>query len=260
VNMLARLIPTTAAILCCGALAANAELPIAGSWKLNPEKSHMAGDVMSFAPAPNKSVRFGEEGQSYVFQPDGPPATTLGGNAATWTTQGDTTWIESVKRGETDLGTTTYVLSADGKKLLTESKGIDPDGTAFDVKETYTRQTGTHGFYGKWMGTKVEGATSAYTIADNNDGSLTWQIPAIKGEVKLPLDGKESHPVGPTVPPSLTLAMTQLSTRSYHYSEKLNGKVVETGVLTVSPDGKTMTSTVTSAGSPVKSVAVYEKE
>jgi hypothetical protein len=260
VNMLTRLIPVAAASVCCGVLAANAELPIAGLWKLNPEKSHMAGDVMSFAPAPNNSVRFGEEGQSYVFQPNGSPATTLGGNTATWTVQGDTTWVENVKKGDVDIVTTTYVLSADGKKLLTESKGTNPDGNPFDIKEMYTRQTGTHGFYGKWMGTKVEGATSAYTIEDNNDGSLTWQIPAIKGAVKLPLDGKESHPSGPTVPPSLMLAMTKLNTRSYHYSEKLNGKIVETGVLTVSPDGKTMTSTVSTAGSPVKSVAVYEKE
>jgi hypothetical protein len=260
VNMPSRLFPITAAILCCGALAANAELPIAGSWKLNPDKSHLAGDVISFTHAAGKAVRFGEEGQSYIFVPNGPPATTVGGASATWQSKEDSTWVEDVKKGDMNLGTTTYTLSADGKKLMTEAQGTTPNGSPFDVKETYTRQSGSHGFYGKWMGTKVSGATESYTIQDNNDGSITWQIPELKAEVKLPLDGKDAHPEGPTVPASLMLAMRKLSAHKYRYDEKLNGKIVESGTMNVSADGKTITSIVTTTGSPVKSTAVYDKD
>jgi hypothetical protein len=138
--------------------------------------------------------------------------------------------------------------------------GIIRTAPPYAVNETYARQSGNHGFYGKWMGTKVNGVTESYNIEDNNDGSITWHIPELKAEVKLPLEGKEVRPMGPTVPDTLMLSMTRLDSHKYRYTEKLNGKIVETGNMAVSPDGKMITSTILTTGSPVKSVAVYEKQ
>jgi hypothetical protein len=220
----------------------------------------MAGDVISFAPGPGKAVRFGEEGQGYLFTLNGPAAITIGGGSATWINKSDSTWVENVKKGDIDIGTTTWTLSDDGRKLMSDSQGNNPDGSPYLVNETYSRQSRNHGFYGNWMGTTVKGVTESYDIADNNDGSITWHIPELKAEVRLPLDGKEVRPTGPTVPETLMLSMTKQGPHKYRYNEKLNGKIVETGNMIVSPDGKTLTTTITTAGSTTKSIAIYERQ
>ena len=58
-------------IALCSCSAALADSPFDGTWQLDPAKSHLAGDVMTFEDAGNGSLKYTDSAQTYSFKPDG---------------------------------------------------------------------------------------------------------------------------------------------------------------------------------------------
>jgi hypothetical protein len=130
-----------------------------------------------------------------------------------------------------------------------ESKGKLPDGTNFDDTAEYTRVSGEHGLLGSWKSTKADiNEEQTYEIAEKGPNELSWDIPAIKGVLDVTLDGKDSAPVGPTVPKGLTISLLRTSPHTLKFVEKMNGEPVYHSTMTLSPDGKKFTE----VGSPAK--------
>jgi hypothetical protein len=145
--------------------------------------------------------------------------------------------------------------------LKVESKGTNPDGSSFDNNSNYTRVSGTHGLMGSWKGTKTDiNEEQIYDIAEKGPDELTWHIPAIKGVVDVPLDGKDSAPVGPTVPKGLTISLVRTSSHTLKMVEKINGEPIYRSTMTLSADGKKFTDVGTPAKTNEPMTTVWIKQ
>jgi hypothetical protein len=229
------------AALSCVTAAAMAENPFVGTWKIDYSQSKLTGQTVTFTPDAAGEVTFTEGGRSYSFKPDGSNATTTFGDTAQWTKVDDHT-LQTVTKEGPETVTDTWKLSGDGKTLDVSTSGTRPDGQQIDENESFTRVAPGKGFFGKWKRTNLSNNTpTTRQFEANGDDGIIWKIPETQASVNLKFDGKEVAPTGPTVPDGLTLSATKLGPRSIELTEKMKGKVVFKGRLTISADGKTMT-------------------
>jgi len=236
------------AALTCATAAAMAENPFAGTWKVDPSKSHVTGQTISFTSEAGDKVRITFPAGSYTFKADGSDSTNDVGETVQWKQIDDHTWKESTKEGSIVV-TDTWTLSTDGNTLTAAASGIRPSGQQIDDKETFTRTAAGKGLFGKWKSTKFEDNSPTTSQIDaNGDNGIVWHIPEIKASVNLNFDGKDATPTGPTVPDGLTLSATKTGPRSFELTEKVKGKVIFHARYTVSADGNTMTEVGSAPG------------
>jgi hypothetical protein len=247
------------AALSCITAAAMAENPFVGTWKIDFSQSKLTGQTVTFTPEAAGKVRITEGGRSYSFKPDGSDATNSFGETEQWTKVDDHTWQSVTKTGPETV-TDTWKVSDDGKMLDVSASGTRPNGDQINESTSFTRVVSGKGLFGKWRSTKVSDNTPTTRQFDaNGDNGLIWNIPEIKASVNLKFDGKDVAPTGPTVPDGLTIAATKIGPRSIELTEKMKGKVVFRGRLTISSDGKTMTQVGGAPGVNEPERLVYRK-
>jgi hypothetical protein len=248
------------AVLCSCTLA-QAQSAFVGTWKLNQAKSHLTGDTVTYSAAPDGAIKETTAAGSYTFKTDGRPYTTPFDSTVTWKQTERSTWTTEERMKDKLLSTDIMQVSADGKTMTVLSSGTSPNGTAFNDKEVYTRIAGASGLMGTWKSEKVKSSTSPMMeFAANGPNGIAWILPEIKAKLDLTFDGKDIAPVGPTVPAGLTIAATKNSGRSFSFVEKMNGKALFKGTLTVSKDGKTLTNVSTPVHGANERTAVYDKQ
>lgn len=250
---------TVAVLVSVTALAASpalAQSPFDGTWVLNQEKSDFSGTTMTIEDAGNGAIEFVNPNFRYTVKTDGTRTETPGGTTIAIQKQGDGSYHETVWRGDKELSQADWLLSNSDKTLTIHEYGTRPDGEKFESTETYARVSGTSGLPGEWKTSSVKlGNPVVYTIKIGEGDQMTWDIPAIKGTWSGKTDGSDVHPVGPTVPETLTIAVTRKDPRTLSMTQKLQGKTVYTGTYTVSDDGRTMSVVGKNAkGEPVKQV------
>lgn len=234
-------VSSLAALLVLAAPSLFAQSPFDGKWTLNQQKSDMSGQTMKIEDAGNGAVKFVNPNFTTTVKTDGTKAQTpAGGEMAIQKKDNNsyhqTVWIKGMEVSQSD-----WNISNGGKTLTVHAYGTTPSGDKFSNTTTYTRASGNNGLAGEWKTTSVKIANPETFTMKMTGNELTWEIPAIKGTLKAPLNGNEAHPTGPTVPETLTLAVTKKGARTLEVTQKLKGKTVFTGTYTVSPDGKTMT-------------------
>ncbi|HTU49261.1 MAG TPA: hypothetical protein VMF56_01635 [Acidobacteriaceae bacterium] len=248
-----------AMVSCCTLV--SAQSAFVGKWKLNQAKSHLTGDTVTYSTASDGMLKETTGVGSYTFKTDGQPYKTPFDSSVTWKQTGPSTWTTEDRHGDMLLDTDVMQVSKDGKTMTVISTGTNPDGTAFHDTEVYTRTAGTNGLLGTWKSEKVKESTSPIMeFAANGPNGIAWILPEIKARLDLTFDGKDVTPVGPTVPAGLTLAATKINAQSFSFVEKMNGKPIVKGTLTVSHDGKTLTNTSSAMHEQNKRMAVYDKE
>jgi hypothetical protein len=240
---------------------ASAQNPFVGTWKLNQAKSHLTGDTVTYSPAADGAIKETNAAGSYTFKTDGRPYTTPFDSSVTWKQTGPSTWTTEDRQKDTLLATDIISVSEDGKTMTIISTGTNPDGKAFRDTEVLTRLEGGKGLLGTWKSEKVKSSTSpVMEFAANGPDGIAWIFPEIKARLDLKFDGKDVAPVGPTVPAGLTIAATKINARSFSFVDKMNGKALFKGTLTVSPDCKTLTNVSSAVHEQHKRTAVYDKE
>lgn len=233
-----------------GILAA-ADSPFIGTWKLNPAKSKFTGESMTFEKTAD-GMRFSAAGESYAFKMDGQDAPALFGYTAAWKQVTDRSWETANKLNGKLMNTDYTTLSDDGKTLTMLTKGTKPDGAAYADTAVYKRESGKEGLAGKWRNKEVKisaPGTMEFT-AYEGDG-LAWKNVEYGTSWSGKVDEKDYPVTGPTLGQGFTLSMKRAGQRSVELTQKMNGKAIYRSTMTVSPDGKTLTST----GSPI---AVHE--
>lgn len=218
-----------------------AQSPFDGTWELNQEKSDFAGTTMTIETAGDGALKFVDPNFSYSVKTDGTKAETPSGATVAIQKKGDGSYHETVWRNGKELSQADWTLSNGDKTLTIRDYGTRPDGEKFDDTSTYTRVSGTSGLAGEWKTSAVKLANpTAYRMSIRKDGQMNWDIPELKATWRGKTDGSDVRPTGPTVPESLTLAVTRQGPRALAMTQKLQGKTVYTGTYTVSDDGKTM--------------------
>jgi hypothetical protein len=219
-----------------------AQSPFDGTWAINQQKSNLTGQTMTIEDAGAGAIKFVNPNFTYTVKTDGTKAESPSGATVAIQKQSDTSYHQTMWRHGKELSQSDWKLSDGDKTLTIHEFGTRPNGDAFDDTSTYTRVSGDKSLVGEWKTTSVKlGNPVTFTIKMGPGNQMTWDIPSIKGTWKGTTDGTESRPTGPTVPESLTLAVTGQGPHAFSMTEKLKGKTVFTGTYTVSDDGKTMT-------------------
>lgn len=251
----------TCALLVAVACAAAADNPFIGKWKLDPSKSSFTGTTFKFEDAGAGKVRVSFGSESYTFTTDGKEHPTLYGRTMSAKQLDAKTWERTTRLKGKVVETTTDKLSDDGNTLTDQEKGTRPDGSTYDETDTYERVGSGSGFFGTWKTTKVDlNAGQVMSFAPNGDNGVSWDIPAQRAKCALKFDGKEHPATGPQIPKGLTLAATKKGDRSFDFVERIQGKEMFKGTITVSDDGKTLTSKGSAAGVNEPTTEVYEKQ
>jgi hypothetical protein len=240
---------------------AAAQNPFVGVWKLNQEKSHLAGDTMTFGPASGDAIELNAGGTAYSFRIDGKAYRMAAGDLAIWKQVDPSSWTAEYRKPDgKPLATDTLKLSDDGKTLTVVTTGTKPDGENFTDSAIYTRTAGASGLIGSWKSTKVQlSSPGELTIAAYGLSGLSIKIASLKASLLANFDGKDVAPVGPDIPSGLTIALMRIGPASFRMVQKVNGAVIYSAHYTVSADGKTMTEAGNSPGDSSQT-SLWEKQ
>jgi hypothetical protein len=252
------LLALIASCLCSAALA---DSPMDGTWALNPNKSNLAGNIMTFEDVGGGMMKFVDSAQTYSFKPDGSAFTTPMGVERTFQKGADGGYTTTNKRNGTLLSTGTWKLSSDANTLTIESKGTKPNGDTFDDVTTFARTSPGMGLIGGWKSTKVKlSSPNSLTFQTDAANGVVLTISAIKATCQAKWDGKDYPASGPTVANGLTLALTKTGPNGFKLVQKVKTKVLVIIHYQVAADGKTMTAKGTNGEGTEPFSEVYDKQ
>jgi hypothetical protein len=240
---------------------AAAQNPFVGTWKLNQEKSQLAGDTIKFNPASGDSIELAAAGMTYSFRADGKPYAVPSGNVAIWRQTAPDSWTTEYRKTDGKLmSSDNWKLSSDQKNLTITSSGVKANGDLYTDTEEYARTEGTGGLLGAWKSTSVKlSSPNELTIQEAGLDGLILKIAALKATAVTNFDGKEVAVDGPDIPTGLRLSLTRTGPYKFRLVEKLNGSLTDSSEYTVSADGQTMTA-VGGAPGDAPSTSVWEKQ
>jgi hypothetical protein len=240
---------------------AAAQNPFVGTWKLNQEKSQLAGDTMKFGPAVGNAIELVAGGITYSFRADGNPYALPSGNVAIWRQNSPDAWTTEYRKTDGKLmSTDNWKISSDGKNLTVTTSGVKANGDLYTDTAEYVRTAGTDGLIGSWKSTSVKlSSPNELTIQESGLDGLVLKIAAMKASAVTTFDGKEVAVDGPDIPTGLRLALTRTGPYKFRLVQKLNGKLVDSAEYTVSTDGQTMTAVGGAPGDPA-STTIWEKQ
>ena len=206
----------------------------------------------------------GPPGQFY-YQPvvlDGKPHATGKGDTTVVWKQTAPGHYESRLLIAGKLNTTRKIeISADGKTLAEVSDVLLPDGKTDSNKPVYRRATGTGtALEGLWKMVSDGSVPDVLTILAVGPNGI--KITDLSGETSThTLDGKPSTVIGPRAPNVATRALRIKDSRTLEDTVAMNGAAIGTGTMQLSPDGKTLLSTITVSGVKADaSVQVFVKQ
>jgi hypothetical protein len=240
---------------------AAAQNPFVGTWKLNQEKSQLAGDTLKFNPAAGESIELAAAGITYSFRADGNPYAAPSGNLAIWRQTSPDSWTTEYRKPDGKLmSSDNWKLSSDQKNLTVTSSGVKANGDLYTDTEEYARTAGTGGLLGAWKSTSVKlSSPNELTIQEAGLDGLILKIAALNSTAVTNFNGKEVAVDGPDIPTGLRLSLTRTGPYKFRLVEKLNGSLTDSSEYTVSADGQTMTAVGGAPGDP-PSTSVWEKQ
>lgn len=157
----------------------------------------------------------------------------------------DHTIVDTVKKAGAVVNTRTTTVAPDGKTATFESVNNRPSG-ATTVKGTLTRvkpgAAGSHAIAGSWLTSSYQSATeSMMSYTYKVDGESVTMTNPMGESYTAKLDGKPVPYKGD--PDTDTIAVKMVGSALQETTTK-DGKETSVAKMTVSPDGKTMTTVV----------------
>jgi len=240
---------------------AAAQSPFAGTWKLNQQKSQLAGDTLTFGPAQGEAIALTAAGLTYSFRTDGNNYAMPSGDLAIWRQTSPTSWTTEYRKPDGKLlSNDSWKLSADGKTLSLTTSGVRADGDLYTDTATYQRTAGTSGLLGSWKSTEVKlSSPDEFTIEVSGLDGLVLKVPAMKLTCEARFDGTAVPLQAPDLPGGMDASFERTGPYSFRLVQKLNGKTISSAVYTVSEDRHTMTAVGGAPGDP-PSTMVFDKQ
>jgi len=246
-----------ACVMTCAAWAASA--PFVGEWKLNPVKSKLT-DQMKVESVGGNKYAFDFGAGSETVAADGTDQPGYGGTTLAVTVEGPDAWKVVRKKDGHVLLTANWTLSKDRSALTDDFTSFAPDGSASNFKNVYERTTEASGFTGTWESTTVTvNFELVIKIQPYDRDGLSLISPAADKPKNLSFDGKDYPNISSNASPGSTYSSRRISQNTLEITDKLDGKVVDTQQIMLSPDLKTLTLTVHKTGTRAPSVLVFER-
>jgi hypothetical protein len=243
-------------------VASAADSPLAGTWKLNVDKSTLAGETFSYTATATGFRYSNGSTVKFDFAVDGKDYPVLPGRTVSWTKSGDNSWDSVYKDGNgTVISKVHRVLSADGKTMNVVSTDYHADGTTSAETDVRARVSGGSGLAGTWKEVKVDRASYLMIISVPSPGHIKYVTPSEKQTMEGAVDGSPSRVQGPNAPEGATIAFKQVAATELTWSYVVKGVVLSKGTDTVSSDGKSLTSVSWAPGKESeKTSEVYDKQ
>ncbi|MBV8811631.1 MAG: hypothetical protein JO033_23435 [Acidobacteriaceae bacterium] len=237
-----------------------ADDPFCGKWKLNQEKSKIAGEQMKIADLGDDKYKFTFGNVSDTITADGTDQPTHFGRTTSITKEGPNTWKMVIKKDGKVISSMDHILSDDGKVQTIKGTDTKPDGTSSDF-EVVAKRVGTgSGFAGTWESTDVKiKSPNEWEIEPYGANGLTFNTPAYKDTLSMNFDGKDYTEKGPDVAAGSTSSGKRIDANTLEVTDKIKGQVMDHTRFQVSSDGKTLTLTIHETGQPHAVTIVYDK-
>lgn len=254
------LLYVTAMILATAVVRA-ADDPFVGTWKVNTEKSHIAGQVQEIRHLETNKYDWIYGDTHMTLLADGKQHPYMFGG--TWSVKQESPdrWIMTHIRNGKVSGIDTWTLSEGGRQWTRVARGTRPDGSPFKITRTYARVGPGSGFIGSWELKNFQANSSGkwFIKPYGNDG-LTFSDPAQKESQNIRFDGKDYPDHGPWVAPGNVSSAKRFDGHHIQMTDKLHGKVIRTEQIRVSEDGKTLTDSILPRGEQKPVILVFEKQ
>jgi hypothetical protein len=234
--------------------------PFAGTWKLNPAKSKLTDQMKVEEAGPNKYTFIFSGDNAETIVADGTDQPGIFGTTFAVTVLSAHQWKVVRKTGGHLTISAIWDLSSDGNTLTDNYTGYRADGSTSNLHYVYTRAAGASGFAGTWESTE-EQVNSVYEIQVQtyDESGLSFINPAQKMTKSIKFDGKDYAAQGPDLPAGYAISGRRLSDSAVELTDKINGKVLDTQQVEVSPDGKTLTFTTHIPGQAKPNIAVFNR-
>jgi hypothetical protein len=253
-----RIAKSLPAVCLATGMARAAESPFIGEWKLDSSKSRLPDEMKIESAGGNKyAFDFGAGAEQIVV--DGTDQPGNDGTLLSVKPEAPDSWIVERKKDGRLLIKATWKLSKDCRTLTDYFRGFESDGSALSIDYVYRRTGGGSGFAADWHSIK-ETMNSPYLIQvkEFHDDGLSLITPSQTKNVKF--DGKDYPNEGPNARPGATASIRQVDERAIVLTDKIDGKVMDTEAIGVSPSLKSLTITVQIPGREKPNVMVFRRE
>jgi hypothetical protein len=231
--------------------------PFVGDWKLNPSKSKVV-DVMKVESLGGNKYAFDFGGGAEDIVADGTDQLGVRGTMLSVTVEGPDTWKVVRKKDGRMLLTATWNLSKDGNTLTDNYTAFPPNASSSTVKYLYSRTSAGTGFAGTWDSRMPMTSAIVIQVRPYEGNGLSF-IRSPEDRRNLRLDGKEYPAEGPSAAQGATSSARRVDERTLEIIDKVDGKVTRTERRELSPDLKTLITTVR-IGQRDPNIFVFERQ
>jgi hypothetical protein len=244
--------------LVTGALWA-ADDPFVGDWKLDPSRSKLTDVMKVESLGANKyTFNFGAGSETIVL--DGTDQPGHYGTTLSVAIEGDTWKVIRKRNGRMQISAI-WDLSEDGSTLTDHFTGFNANGSAYTLNYVYKRKAGGSGFTGEWVSTSetVNSVVLMQVRPYEGDGLSFIEL---AGDVarNVKFDGKDYPNLGPKAPPGSTSSIRRVNEHVLAMTCKINGNVLYTQQIELSPDLKSLTVTRLIVGESEPNIRVFERQ
>lgn len=234
--------------------------PFCGKWKLNKEKSKIAGEQMKIQDLGGKKFKFSNGNDSDTVTADGTDQPIHYGRTMSLSIEGPASLKMVLKQDGKVISSMTHSLSADGNTQTIKGTDTKPDGTTSDFEVSEKRVGKGSGWTGTWESTTVDFTSpDEWEIKPYGAHGLTFYTAAYQDTLDMNFDGKDYAEKGPNVPAGSMSSGKRVDAHTLDVTDKIKAKVVDHTRYEVSSDGKTLTLTIHETGQPNALVVVYDK-
>jgi hypothetical protein len=238
-----------------------ADDPFIGKWKLSPFKSQLTDQMKVEAVGANKYAFDFGGGDPETVVADGTDQPGNFGTTMSITVEGPDTWKVVRKKGGRTLLTAIWKLSQDGTTLSDAFRANQPDGSTLSLDYVYKRTAGSTGFVGTWESTSAKvNSVIEFQIQPFGGDGLSFMTPDEQETQNMRFDGKDYPDVSPNAPPGSASSGRRVNERTLEITDKIKGKVMDTRLIELSPDLKTLTMTVHPVGQSKPNIFVFDRE
>ncbi|MGA2186713.1 MAG: hypothetical protein ABSH47_27180 [Bryobacteraceae bacterium] len=231
---------------------------LAGTWKLNLSKSKLTGTTFSIEKAASGLLHFDSQGFAFDFDLTGKEYPAPDGTTVAYRALDANTWEQTTRMNHKVVEVAVSKLTQDTVTMT--AKLTKPDGSTVEQTSKAVRVSGGPEFLGKWKSTEVGGAATTMVIALEGANGIAVNYPEYQFSVKGSFDGKDNVATVAGANLKFTVAFEKTGRAGFKMTSKMDGKPFLVDVLTLSPDGKTLTD----AGNPTAvnepTTAVYERQ
>ena len=210
-----------------------------GTWKLDEHLSQPVGPSFIYTQARSGEYTVNTGDHILRFFCDGKEYPTLPQHSLICTQSGSRSMQMIYKANGQIVSHATRTLSPDDK-VLTVTSGLGATETKELRRDSYQRTSASTGFVGAWTNKDQASVRPPVLIIAKTGPILSLSFPVNEQHTDVPLNGTDAPIQGIATGVHATLSALPRGNRELLTEQKLDGRIVRDGTLTLTPDGHTL--------------------